>query len=168
MSNGAPARVLAAEVGKPHGLSGEVYVLPISDDPTRFNPGSVLVRDDGTPLSVEAARRHRDRFLVKFADVDDREAAEKLRGPLYVPANALRQLDDDEYWPHELIGCVVFDTAGRPLGAIEAITPGAAHDLISVRTERGLRSLPAVKDIVVEIDIAARRVVADAPEGLLE
>ncbi|MDQ3986278.1 MAG: ribosome maturation factor RimM [Actinomycetota bacterium] len=168
MNEGAPARLLAAEVGKPHGLSGEVYVVPISDDPTRFDPGSVLLREDGTTVAVESARRHRERLLVKFAGVNDRESAEVLRGPLYVTPDALRELEEDEYWPHELVGCAVFDTAERRIGEIEAVTPGAAQDLLSVRTPRGLKSIPAVKEMILEVDLAARRVTVDPPEGLLD
>lgn len=77
--------LIAGEIGKPHGISGEVYVVRISDDPHRFDPGSRLIHEDGRELEIQSSRLHRDRLLVKFAEADSREEAEALRGTLFVP-----------------------------------------------------------------------------------
>jgi 16S rRNA processing protein RimM len=160
--------LLAGQVGKPHGLAGEVYLVPISDDSRRFQPGSVLRREDGTALVVEAARRHTNRFLVKFEGVDTRDEAERLRGPLFVPAEEARALADDEFWPHELEGCSVVTPDGNRVGAVTGVVTGTAQDLLEVATERGPRLVPLVKEIVVGIDVGERTVTIDPPEGLLE
>lgn len=154
-------------MGKPHGLSGEVYVVPISDDPTRFEPGSTLQSDHGD-LVVAGSRRHGDRLLVHFEGIDSRELAERLRGPLYVPASSARALDEDEFWPHELEGCAVLDGSGGEVGTVSRITPGAAHDLLIVATAEGERMIPLVKEIVRSVDVGAGRVVVEPPEGLLD
>lgn len=74
-------KVLAGEIGKPHGVAGEVYVLLLSDDPGRFAAGDRLVHEDGRSLTVAQSRAHKgDRFLVKFEGVDSRDEAERLRG----------------------------------------------------------------------------------------
>ena len=159
--------MIAGEIGKPHGIHGDVYVVVISDDPRRFEPGSSLLHADGRTLTVEHGRAHRDRFLVKFEGIESREAAEGLRGTLYVPASDARELERDEFWEHDLIGCGVFDTIGQPLGSVIAVVPGTAHDLLEVETARGTGLVPFVSDIVRETDPAARRVVIDPPEGLL-
>jgi 16S rRNA processing protein RimM len=163
-----PGKLLAGEIGKPHGLLGEVYVVPISDDPRRFKPGATLVHADGRELVVESARSHHNRFLVKFATVDGRADAELLRGPLFVPADDVRDLATDEYWTHELRGCEVVLRSGEPVGEIVRVVPGAAQDLLAVETPRGERLVPAVKEILVEVDVTGRRVVLDPPEGLLD
>jgi 16S rRNA processing protein RimM len=106
--------------------------------------------------------------LVKFEGIDTREAAEGLRGPLYVTTDELRELDESEYWEHELLGCNVETPAGVEVGEITALIPGPAQDLLEVQTKAGPRYVPAVKDLIVEVDVAARRVVVDAPPGLLD
>ena len=160
--------LLAGEVGKPHGLAGEVYVVVISDDPHRFDPGSTLFRADGGPLVVTSSRAHGQRFLVRFEGIDDRPEAEGLRGPLYVPGTERRALEEDEFWTDDLVGCSVVTRAGAELGQVSGIVPGSAQDLLQVETGTGVRLVPAVKAIVVEVDPDARRIVVDPPEGLFD
>jgi 16S rRNA processing protein RimM len=162
-----PGLLLAGEVGKPHGLDGEVYVIVVSDDPHRFEPGSRLHHADGRVLTVTSARRHRDRFLVRFEGIEDRRQAEGARGPLYVPPSEARTLDDDEFWQHDLVGCMVVDGDGTKVGEITSIVTGPAQDLLVVSTSTGDHYIPAVKEIVVAVDLTARRVTVDPPEGLL-
>ena len=139
----------------------------ISDDPRRFEPGSQLHHADGRILTVETARHHRDRFLVKFEEAADREGAKALRGAIYVPADELRALEDDEYWQHDIVGCEVKTRAGDAVGRVENVVNGPAQDLLEIATPNGNRLVPVVKDIVVSVDVAARTVVIDPPEGLL-
>lgn len=167
MTRQVPTRLLAGEIGKPHGISGEVYVVPISDDPRRFEPGSRLQRD-GAELVVAEARRHGNRLLVRFEGVDTRDAAEVLRGPLFVPIEQARALDDDEFWPHDLVGCEVQTADGRSHGIISHVAPGTAHDLLVVDSPAGERMIPLVKDIVRTVDVDGRVVVVEPPEGLLD
>jgi 16S rRNA processing protein RimM len=163
-----PEALLVGEVGKPHGLEGEVYVMPISDDPARFDPGSALIHETVGPVVVAASRRHRNRLLVRFEGVTTRTSAESLRGTLYVAADQLRELEAGEYWQHELTGCRVVDRAGNTVGTVARVIPGAAQDLLAVATDQGERLVPVVSAIVVEVDVAARLVVIDPPPGLLD
>jgi 16S rRNA processing protein RimM len=160
--------LLAGQVGKPHGIAGEVYVVPISDDARRFEPGAALQREDGTTLVVETARHHTNRFLVKFEGVDSRDEAERVRGPLFVPAADARALEDDEFWPHDLEGCAVVLADGSPVGQVTSVVTGPAQDLLEIATPRGERLVPFVKEMVVGVDLDARTVTIDPPAGLLE
>ncbi|MEA2485063.1 MAG: rRNA processing protein RimM [Actinomycetota bacterium] len=148
-------------------MAGEVYVMRLSDDPRRFEPGARLVHSDGREMIVESSRVHRDRFLVKFADSDSRADAEALRGELFVPPDEVRELGPGEFWPHELVGCEVHLTNGELVGSVAAVSPGPAQDLMTVTTATGDRLIPLVAAIVVSVDVDARRVVLDPPEGLL-
>lgn len=159
--------LLAGQIGKPHGMAGEVYVIVISDDPRRFQPGSTLYHADGRVLTVERVRPHRDRTLVKFAGIDDRAVAEDLRGPLYVPAEQVRDLAADEYWPEDLVGCVAADSGGGTIGTVTRVIEGAAQDLLVLDTPAGERLVPMVKEIVVSVDTSAHRIILDPPEGLI-
>jgi 16S rRNA processing protein RimM len=163
----SPTRLLAGEIGKPHGISGEVYVVPISDDPRRFQAGSTLLWEDRS-LVVEATRPHGNRFLVKFEGIETRDQAETLRGPLYVPIEEARNLEEGEFWQHDLVGCEVVSSDGHPAGTVTQVVTGAAHDLLVVATSGGDRMIPLVKDIVVSVDPEARKIVVDPPAGLLD
>ncbi|HEX9467364.1 MAG TPA: ribosome maturation factor RimM [Acidimicrobiia bacterium] len=150
-------------VGRPHGLRGEVAVTFTSNRPERWQVGSVLYA--GTrELTVTAARPHLGRMLLCFQDVDDRGAAEQLRGlvlsadPL-VPTDA--DLDDDEMWVHELVGCTVVDRNDVAVGEVVAVEANPAHDLL-VLDEGGL--IP----VVFIVEHGDGRVVVDLPAGLLE
>lgn len=160
--------LLAGEIGKAHGIKGEVYVMRISDDPRRFEPGSRLVHADGRTLTVESSRPHRDRFLVKFEEASTRPAAEGLRGRLYVTEDERRDLGDGEFWIDDVVGAHAVLASGESAGTITAVIPGVAHDLLEVATAHGARLVPLVKEIVVDVDVVARRVTIDPPEGLME
>ena len=143
-------------------------MIRISDDPRRFEAGSRLLHEDGRALVVVTARVHRDRFLVGFDGYDDRDAAETLRGALYVPADERRDLDAGEFWEHDLQGLdVVHAGTGAVIGTVSQVLEGRAQDLLAVDTPAGERLVPFVRAIVVEVDPAARRVTIDPPEGLL-
>jgi 16S rRNA processing protein RimM len=160
--------MLAGEIGKPHGTAGEVYVWRLSDDPRRFQPGARLMHANGQEMVVEASRVHRDRFLVKFAGSETREDAERLRGNLFVPEGEVRELGPGEFWPHDLVGCTVNLPDGDEVGTITAVTEGPAQDLLTVATPKGDRLIPLVAAIVLKVDIEAKRVMIDPPEGLLD
>jgi 16S rRNA processing protein RimM len=119
-------------------------------------------------LTVQSAREHGDRFLVKFEGTDDRDAAEGLRGALYVPESEARDLESGEFWEHDLEGlAVVHATTGDAVGTVAYVQPGPAQDLLVLDTPAGERLVPFVSEIVVEVDVEAGRVRIDPPEGLL-
>lgn len=167
MSERLPSRLLAGQIGKPHGIDGEVYVVPISDDPRRFQPGSRLLDESDALLEIESVRNHGTRMLVRFVGVTTREDADGLRGPLFVPREEVRELDADEFWPQDLIGCEVF-IEGRAEGRVADVRPGSAHDLLIVDTSRGERMVPLVKAIVRSLDVDNQRIDIEPPQGLLD
>jgi 16S rRNA processing protein RimM len=142
-------------------------VLPLSDDPARWQPGSRLIHENGNELVVENSRQHRDRLLVKFAAIDDRSAAEGMRGALFVSEEGQRELAEDEFWTRDLVGCTVVLTDGTEVGRIESVVSNPSQDLLVVTTNAGETLVPAVKEIVRSVDPEAKRVTIDPPEGLL-
>lgn len=149
------------EVGvvvKPHGIRGEVVVHPVTNRPEpRFSAGAVLDTDEG-PLEVVAGRPHQGRWLVTFAGVHDRNAAEALRGRV-LRAEAMEE--EGALWVHELVGALVVDTAGREYGPVEAVEANPASDLLVLTGER---LVPLVFVVAQE----PGRVVIDPPAGLLD
>ena len=143
--------------------------MPLSDDPGRFAAGSRLTHEDGRVLTVAESKAHKGtRFLVKFEGIESRDEAERLRGQIYAPTAEKRELEPDEYWPLDLIGCSVQDRSGTRVGQVRAFVPGSAQDLLDVATPDGGRLVPLVKAIVVEVDLDHKRIVVDPPPGLLD
>ena len=117
---------------------------------------------------VTSSRDHRTRFLVRFEGQEGREAAESLRGALYIQSDEVRRLEPGEYWEHELVGADVQKRDGTTVGRVSAVEAGPGQDRLVVATPAGERLIPVVEEIVVEVDRAAHRVVVDPPEGLLD
>ena len=148
------------EVGvvvKPHGLRGEVAVDAITNRAeARFTPGAVLASDRGA-MEVVAARPHQGRWLVTFAGVADRNAAEELRG-LVLRAEPLDEAG--ALWVHQLIGAEVVGVDGSRYGTVEAVEANPASDLLVLDGER-------LVPLVFVVSHEEGRVVIDPPEGLL-
>lgn len=159
--------LVVGRVAKAHGIRGEVVVEVLTDHDARFAPGSVL-NGPGGVLTVRAARPHQERLLVRFDEVADRNGAEALRGAeLTIPLTDAAPLPEGRWYEHQLIGLAVRTPAGQPLGVLDSVVASPAHDLWAVRTSSGARILvPAVEAIVVEVDLDARTITLDAPEGL--
>jgi 16S rRNA processing protein RimM len=152
--------VVVGRITKAHGLRGEVTVQVFSDNPDRFAEGARVYLEDGRELRVLASRWTGSRLLVVFEGVVDRDAADRLRGrSLVVPRSMLPELSDGEYWPHELIGCEVVTEAGRSLGRVSDVIENPANDLWAAVDEDGVETLiPAIREVVVDVDLASGRI----------
>jgi 16S rRNA processing protein RimM len=146
-------------IGKAHGLRGEVVVDAISNRDERFLPGSVLYIS-GEARPIVTSRRHQNRWLVRFEGVEDRNAAEALRG-IVVTGDPLGDLPENEIWVHELVSASVTDTAGDDLGTVVAVEANPAHDILV--TDQGV-----LIPIVFVVEHGDGRVVVDLPEGLVQ
>ena len=172
--------LLIARIGKPHGLHGEVTVQTHTDDPERrFVAGREFDTEaeagTGVPrvLTLSSARKHRETWLLGFAEIPDRTGAESLRGTrLFVETAELDEADDDDeegWYEHDLVDLAVVDPAGAPLGTVTGLVVGSVQDLLEVRLTDGRDALvPFVQAIVTDVDVEAGRVVVDAPAGLFD
>lgn len=166
--------VVVGRVGRAHGIHGEVGVEVRTDEPEgRLAPGAVLLTDPEPvgPLTVTAGRVHSGRLLLHFAGVDDRTAAEALRGTLLLTdVDPGRRPDDDEEWyDHQLIGLDVVRADGVRVGEVAEVLHLPAHDVLAVRRPDGAEVLvPFVAAIVPEVDLTANRLVVTPPPGLID
>jgi 16S rRNA processing protein RimM len=154
-------------VSRSHGVGGEVSVHPLTEVDVRFAPGSVLRLEDGRRLTVERSRPHRDHVLVKFDEVADRDAADALRGSVLLvdAADAPAIEEADRFWVHEVVGLEVVTEDGRSLGRIREVEANPANDLWV--TDNG-SLIPAVREVVVGVDLGAGRVTVRELPGLLD
>ncbi len=173
-ARGDPEHLLVGTLGKPHGVHGELFVVVHSDDPERFTPGdTVYLADDLRPLTVSRFRphvyKHKSRTLVTFEEVDDREGAEAITGAdLVVPVQEARELEEGEFWDHELEGCTVRTVDGDDVGTVAEVLHAPANDVLVVDRPEGEALVPLVQAIVREVDVAAGAIVIDPIPGLLD
>ena len=164
--------IVIGKVGRPHGIRGEATIDVRTDDPdVRFAPGTEIATDPASagPLTVERARRHSGRLLVRFAGIADRDAAEELRGVWLVvdSADIPPSTDPDEFHDHELIGLTVVTTDGADVGRVADVLHHG-QDLLVVKGPGGERLVPFVAALVPEVDVPGGRLVIDPPPGLLD
>lgn len=154
-------------ITKAHGIRGEVAVHPLTEVPDRFAPGSSVRLEDGRILTVESARPHQRGHLVKFQGVADRDRAEALRGQvLLVPAAESPPLhEEDRFWVHEVVGLEVVTESGRVLGRIREVQANPANDLW---VTDGGALIPAIRQVVKDVDLRGGRVTIHELPGLLE
>ena len=167
--------VVVARIGKPHGIRGEVTLDVRTDEPDRrFAVGTTLRAEapagaDRRPsaLTVARARWHQTTLLVAFEEIEDRNAAEAVRGTVLYATLGRDEVPEDpeEYYDHQLVGLAVVDLDGTALGEVKAVVHGSAQDLLTVRTPDGRDTLvPFVAALVPEVDLdGGRVVVADRP-----
>jgi 16S rRNA processing protein RimM len=169
--------LVVGRVVKAHGITGELVVEVRTDDPdTRFAPGTRLRArpSRGGPQRehvIESAREHSGRLLVRLEGVADRNAAEALRGNVFlVDTEELPPIDDpDEFYDHQLEGLRVVTIDGRLIGNVNEVLHTAAGELLSVTSETGAEVLvPFVSAIVTEVSLQDETIEIDPPEGLLE
>ena len=160
--------VTVGTVGKPHGLHGTVVIHPETDNPERFVAGAALKTDSGRVLTVRTVRSSEAVLLVSFVGVDDRDAAESLRGlTLSIDPSQRRRLSADEFWPEDLIGLEVRDPSGHALGSIKSVDADSPQSRLTVATPQGDFVVPLVTALVPEINLAGRYLVVEPIEGLL-
>jgi 16S rRNA processing protein RimM len=169
-----PRYLAIGRVAGAHGITGELKVQILTDEPTRFGRlTQVYVGREGEepqPRTLEGARLHQRRVLLRLEGCTDRTSAEALRGILIqVPIEEAIPLEEGEYYEHQIVGLAVSTTAGEPLGEVVEILYTGANDVYVVRrANRQEILLPAIASVIVEVDLEAGRLVVQLPEGLLE
>jgi 16S rRNA processing protein RimM len=114
-------------------------------------------------------RFQHDRPVIGFVGVDDRNSAIALAGTeLRVPVDRLAALPDGVFYHHDLIGCEVQTVDGATVGAVTKVEGTMGRSRLVLETGRGELLIPLVSEICTTIDPAAKRIVIDPPEGLLE
>jgi 16S rRNA processing protein RimM len=153
-------RILAS-----HGVRGELKVEPLTDFPERFRRGArVWLR--GEPIRIEASRWLGRSVLLKLEGIDDRSAADGLRGQELLLPQPKTLPDAGVFYQHDIVGLSVETAAGEALGKVESIFSTGANDVFVVRGEQGELLLPAIEDVVRQIDLSKRRIVVELLPGL--
>jgi len=165
--------LVVGRIGRAHGVHGEATIEIRTDLPDeRFLIGSSLVTDPthNGPLTIESARDHNGILLLKFREISDRTAIEKVRDTLLLAEVDMTQEAEyeDEYHVQQLIGCEVVDEAGTRLGVLKDVLNLPGQDLLAIDSASGEVLIPFIAEFVPTVDIENRRIVVRPPSGLLE
>ena len=168
-------RLKVGKIVNTHSLKGEVKVISSTDfEEERFKKGSKLLITRGNQLIrevvVQSYRNHKNFLLVKFEGIDSVEEAEKLKNlQIKIDSDEVEELEENEFYFHQIIGCEVFDENDKNLGEIiDILTPGA-NDVWVIKGENGKEILiPYIEDVVKKIDITSKKVNIEVMEGLID
>ena len=168
-------RLKVGKIVNTHSLKGEVKVISSTDlGEERFKKGSKLLITRGNQLIrevvVQSYRNHKNFLLVKFEGIDSVEEAEKLKNlQIKIDSDEVGELEENEFYFHQIIGCEVFDENDKNLGEIiDILTPGA-NDVWVIKGENGKEILiPYIEDVVKKIDITSKKVNIEVMEGLID
>jgi 16S rRNA processing protein RimM len=154
------------------GVRGELKVRLLTDIPDRFAElEAIYAGPDHTPLPIQSIRPYKGGMIVlKLEGIDDANAAEFFRNQdLSIPLSELAKLPPDSYYQHDILGLQVLTLDGQDLGTIDDIIVTGSNDVYSIRTPGGSQILiPAIKDVIKQIDLKYHTMHIDPLPGLLD
>ena len=165
--------IVIARAVRTHGLKGEVVAELLTDFPERFEDVDelILVAPSGEqkPGELEGFRFQKDRVVLKLAGYDDVDQAKSLIGyDFAVPDSERVELEEDEFYDWELEGCTV-KAGDMSIGQVRSVLRTGGAEILVISDDSGKEQLvPLAAEIVVKIDTAAKEILIDPPEGLLE
>ncbi|MBC2115785.1 ribosome maturation factor RimM [Listeria booriae] len=159
-----------------HGLMGEVRVISQTDfADERFVPGNELflfAKNSKKPekLVIKTHRKHKNFDLLTFEGIVGINNVERMKeGMLKVPESQLGDLEENEFYFHEIIGCEVYTEEGELLGTIsEILTPGANDVWVVQQKGEKDKLVPYIEDVVTSVNIADKKITISVMEGLFD
>lgn len=159
--------LVVGEVARPQGLRGELKIKPFTDNPDRFFDLK-RIRVGEEMRNMHCVRVHEGYAYVRLEGVYSREAAEGMRGTLlYVHRDEAVELPEDTDFICDMIGCKATDTEGVAHGVLKEVLQPGGVDVYVFKSAKGELMVPAIKKVVLEVDVLAKRILLDA-QGLRE
>jgi 16S rRNA processing protein RimM len=166
------------EVGKivnTHGVAGELKIMPLTDDPKRYNKLksvyiSLKIGEGMKKYDVMGVRYHKNFVIMKVKDIDDLNAAEKLKEHfVIVDRKDAVKLPKDTFFICDLIGMNVYDEEGKSLGVLTDVLKTGSNDVYVVKSDSlGDILIPALKTVVKKVCFEENKMVVNLPQGLID
>lgn len=156
-----------------HGIKGEVKVLQTTDFIERFDVGETIyikVKDIYEAVTIKTSRLHKNNLLISFDEYSSINDVEGFKDKeLYIHADQQHELNEGEYYYHQIIGCQVETLEGEKLGQVDAILSPGANDVWVVKANDGKEYLiPYIPQVVKDIKLEEKLIVIEPMEGLLD
>lgn len=174
----AESLLLVGRVWRPHGVTGDVKIVPETDDPSRFEDLDEvfigLKAEDAASRRVESIRFQPTKrgliVIMRLKGIEAREDAEALRGNrVFAREIDLPPLEEDEFYIHELVGLSVVTSGGEHVGTVDDVLSAPAQQVLVIsRQGRNSAMVPIVAEFVDEIDFDGGRIVVRPIEGMLD
>lgn len=155
-----------------HGIKGFLKVKPLTDDITRFNNLKSLymnVKKELIEFIIEDVKYHKNMVMLKLNGIDTIEKAEEYRNIyLQIDRKDSVKLPKDSYFIVDLLECNVYTDEGEKLGKLDDVFNTGSNDIYVVKTVEGKQILlPAIKDVIKEVDIENKKIIVKLIEGLV-
>jgi len=158
--------VRIAKLGEPFGIKGGIKIWPFFDLIDTLKKGqkiylswgdTLLVRRE---LSLENIREHNKGYVIYFSEIETREDAEKIRGNwLLIEEEDLPKLPEGQYYTYQIMGLSVYEESGEYLGKVKEILETGSNDVYIVEGEDEDIYIPAIKDVIVEINLDEGKII---------
>ena len=171
-----PDWFVVGKIVNTHGVRGEVRVISKTDFPQqRYAVGNKLYIDDANnhekvELTIASHRTHKNFDLLRFEGLDNINDVEHFKNKfLKVPKEQLDDLEENEYYFYEIIGCDVYSEEGTYIGKVSDILTPGANDVWAVKTKENKEHfIPYIEDVVKDVDVKNKKIIIHVMEGLLD
>lgn len=164
---GEPFFIAVGYLRRPHGIHGEIFMDVLTDFPERMRPNrQVFLGDQHEAIRLASVRWHGQALLVSFKGIETPEEVGRYRNMnVFIKADELPPLPEDEYYHHQLLELRVVDEQGQLIGILEEILQTGANDVYVVRAPEGNEVLiPAIEGVVLEVSLERGEMKVRLPE----
>jgi 16S rRNA processing protein RimM len=155
---------------KAHGVQGALKVLAYGETFVEMEAGQKLFAIEAgvhRQLTLSSLRSQKKFWIAQFEEIESREQAEALAGnDIFIEKDRLPGLPAGEYYHFQLIGLLVVTEEGKPLGKLKAVLETGSNDVYVVEGEGKELLIPAIGEVVVDVDLLNGKLIVDLPEGL--
>lgn len=161
--------LVIGKITSPHGVRGELKVLPMTDDMSRFDLLDTITVRSGkkvTEYVIENVRYHKNKVLLTLEGIYDKDQADGLRnGLIEIPRDQGVELEEDRYYIVDLVGMDIFEN-GKRIGRLKEVLQYGAADLYVIDENGKDWMLPATKENILDVDMENNRIDVFVPEGM--
>ncbi|WP_258955107.1 ribosome maturation factor RimM [Sporomusa ovata] len=160
--------ITIGKIVAPHGVRGDVRIVPLTDFPDRFYDLTKVLVDGVGELALESARQHKKFILLKFSGLDSINDIEHLRDKLIqIRREDAVKLPEGRYYIFDIIGLNVFTEEGNLLGTIiDVLQPGSNDVYVVKQQDKSEVLIPAIKEVVKKIDILGKQMIVKLQEEM--
>ncbi|MTI47685.1 ribosome maturation factor RimM [Sporosalibacterium faouarense] len=153
-----------------HGIRGDLKVIPLTDDTKRFEDlDTIYIENEKEVFNIEKVWYKKNLVMIKFKGYDNVNDVLKFKNRfLLIDKKDAVELPENTFFIHDIIGLKVFTVDGEEIGLVKDVLQPGSNDVYVVKTKGKDALIPAIKDVVKEVNIQEKKIVIDPIEGMIE